>query len=69
MLGNGSQGFYYEMPGTNGNMGRLSAYRTADMAPLWSFQQRAPFLTGVVSTARAASPWSATMTAPSARWM
>ncbi|HKB96642.1 MAG TPA: PQQ-binding-like beta-propeller repeat protein, partial [Rhizomicrobium sp.] len=50
MLGNGSQA-YFEMPGTDGNMGRLSAYRTADMKPLWSFQQRAPFLTGVVSTA------------------
>jgi alcohol dehydrogenase (cytochrome c) len=50
MLGNGSQA-YFEMPGTDGNMGRLSAYRTADMKPLWSFQQRAPFLTGVISTA------------------
>jgi alcohol dehydrogenase (cytochrome c) len=50
MLGNGAQ-TYFEMPGTDGNMGRLSAYRTADMKPLWSFQQRAPFLTGVVSTA------------------
>jgi alcohol dehydrogenase (cytochrome c) len=49
LLGNGSQ-TYFEMPGTNGNMGRLSAYRTADMKPLWSFQQRAPFLTGVLST-------------------
>ncbi|MDB5735762.1 MAG: Quino(Hemo)protein alcohol dehydrogenase [Alphaproteobacteria bacterium] len=50
MLGNGSQ-TYFEMPGSDGNLGRLSAYRTADMKPLWSFQQRAPFLTGVVSTA------------------
>ena len=50
MLGNGSQA-YFEMPGTDGNMGRLSAYRTNDMKPLWSFQQRSPFLTGVVSTA------------------
>jgi len=50
MLGNGSE-TYFEMPGTEGNLGRLSAYRTADMKPLWSFQQRAPFLTGVVSTA------------------
>ncbi len=50
MLGNGAQ-TYFEMPGTDGNMGRLSAYRTADMKPLWSFQQRSPFLTGVVSTA------------------
>ena len=29
MLGNGSQ-TYFEMPGTERNMGRLSAYRTAD---------------------------------------
>ncbi len=38
------------MPGTDGNMGRLAAYRTADMKPVWSFQQRSPFLTGVLST-------------------
>jgi alcohol dehydrogenase (cytochrome c) len=50
MLGSGSQQ-YYEMPGTDGNMGRLSAYETNTMKPLWSLQQRAPFLTGVVSTA------------------
>ena len=50
MLGSGSQQ-YYEMPGTDGNMGRLSAYETHTMKPLWSLQQRAPFLTGVVSTA------------------
>ncbi len=50
MLGNGSQ-VYYEMPATGGNLGRLSAYRARDRKPLWSFQQRAPFLTSVVSTA------------------
>ena len=50
MLGNGSQ-TYFEMPGTERNMGRLSAYETATMKPLWSFQQRSPFLTGVLSTA------------------
>src|SRR6185503_13498134 len=38
------------MPGTDGNMGRLAAYRTATMEPVWSFQQRSPFLTGVLST-------------------
>jgi hypothetical protein len=31
------------MPGTNGNNGRLSAYRTSDLKPLWSFQQRRTF--------------------------
>ena len=50
MFSNGSQ-TYFEMPGTERNMGRLSAYRSSDLKPLWSFQQRTPFLTGVLSTA------------------
>jgi alcohol dehydrogenase (cytochrome c) len=50
MYGTGAEQ-YYEMPGTNGRMGRLSAYETSTMKPLWSMQQRAPFLTGVLSTA------------------
>ena len=50
MNGAGAQQFF-EMPGTDGNMGRLSAYETSTMKPLWSLQQRAPFLTGVVTTA------------------
>ena len=49
MLGSGTE-MFYEMPGSDGNMGRLSAYETNSMKPLWSLQQRAPFLTGVVST-------------------
>jgi alcohol dehydrogenase (cytochrome c) len=49
MASNFSQQFY-EMPGTEGNMGRLSAYETDTMKPVWSLQQRSPFLTGVMST-------------------
>lgn len=49
-LGGSSQAIF-EMPGSDGNMGRLSAYRASDFKPAWSFQQRSPFLTGVLSTA------------------
>lgn len=49
MLGNGSETFFF-MPGTHRNMGKLVAYRTSDMKQVWSFQQRAPFLTGILST-------------------
>jgi alcohol dehydrogenase (cytochrome c) len=44
-----SQKFYF-MPGTHRNMGKLVAYRTGDMKEIWSFQQRSPFLTAVLST-------------------
>jgi alcohol dehydrogenase (cytochrome c) len=45
-----SQKFFF-MPGTHQNMGKLAAYRTSDMKEVWSWQQRSPFLTAVLSTA------------------
>ena len=41
---------FFEMPGTNGNLGKVGAYHADTMEEIWSHQQRASLHTGTIST-------------------